>query len=322
MEFDYDAEYIVAYRSMDNSEQKWMITYPNANHSENALFGGIVLEFLNNLRNILYCSADQCYFNKEMIGLLKENSNYLIGRMIELTDAILAKDSMNLKERYITYEMFKWFALEIDDYQFSVEDLEESKEYKKLLDTKIVFNGYKILGEKKYEVFQMPNASFLFALDLWNIFFQENMELKFKCCAYCNDFIGFSHNNQIYCPICKDIVNKNNKAKNHKERMEDPIIRMKDKITHRLTTTKKNAYDSRKLLNAFLSETAYIEARLNGKDMPFNPNYNNDVKTNDQYREWLRQYDDNTKIYKRNKDNQQSEVNNENNENTNSTELF
>lgn len=320
MEFDYDAEYIVAYRSMDNSEQKWMITNPNANHSENALFGGIVLEFLNNLRNILYCSADQCYFNKEMIGLLKENSNYLSGRMIELTDAILAKDSMNLKERYITYEMFKWFALEIDDYQSPIEDLREYKEYKKLLDTKIVFNGYQILKDKKqYEVFKMPTAAFLFALDLWNIFFQEDMKLKFKNCACCNDFIGFSHDSQIYCPICKDIVNKNNKAENHKKRMEDPIKRMKDRIMRRLTTTKKYAYKSRELLNAFLSETAYIEARLNGKDMPFNPNYNNDVKTNDQYREWLRQYDDNTKIYKRNKDDQQSEVNNEN---TNSTELF
>lgn len=220
MELKNDTESITVYRSLNAEEQLWRFKSRHDNHPYKILFGGVVLEFLNALRNILNESEEQSPLDMETVGFLKHNSRYWEGRYYELVDSILAKKSLELTNLYMLYEKYKGFALEITDYQYIVASDGTSNEYRKNIETEITFKGYEILKNKqKYEVFTMPNGAYLFSLDLWNIFFQENMELQFKCCAYCNDFIKIKHRNQKYCSVCKEIVNGKNKKKVMKNKL-------------------------------------------------------------------------------------------------------
>ncbi len=251
MKFDEDIKYITAYRSIDTNEQRWMIDTHNGNDFQITIFGGVVLEFLNLLRSNLNCPPEECLFDDEEITLLKQDAAYWEGKYCKLIDAILVKNSLDQIELYKLYEEYKGFALEITGLKSKRADICREK-----TETKIIFQSYEIRkDQKEYEVFKMPDASFLFALDLWNILFQRNLKLKFKCCANCNDFIGFENNNQKYCPICKDIVNRNNKKKSNANQQADTIKKMKKRIIGRLTTTQKYANDQMKYLSDFVSQT-------------------------------------------------------------------
>lgn len=295
MEFNENIKYITAYRSLDAHEQQWMIDTHNGNDFQITIFGGVVLEFLNLLRSNLNCSPEESLFDNEEIALLKRDAAYWEGNYCVLTDALLAKDDLPPIVRYKLYEEYKGFALEIIGLKRGRADI-----CRKQTETEIIFRGYEILEDKKeYEVFRMPDASFLFALDLWNILFQKNLKLKFKCCEECNDFIGYENSNQKYCPICKEIKNRDNKKKSNANQQADAIKKIKKRIIGRFTTTQKYANDQMKYLSDFESQTGYIEARLLGEKIPYNPDYNNTIQTKEEYRKWLIEYENRFRIYKK-----------------------
>lgn len=295
MEFNENIKYITAYRSLDAHEQQWMIDTHNGNGFQITIFGGVVLEFLNLLRSNLNCLPEESLFDDEEFALLKWDAAYWEGKYSNLIDALLAKDYLAPIVRYKLYEEYKGFALGITGLKRGRADI-----CRKKTETEIIFKGYEILEDKKeYEVFRMPDASFLFALDLWNILFQKNLKLKFKCCEECNDFIWYKNNNQKYCPICKEIKNRSNKKKSNATQQKDIIKRIKKRITARFTTTQKYANDQMKYLSDFVSQTGYIEARLSGEERQYNPDYNNTIQTEEEYREWLIAYEEHSRIYKK-----------------------
>ena len=297
---DNNNEFITAYRSLDPNEQLWRIKRSSSDCFENALFGGIVLECLNSLHNILNKSEDIPFFDKETLEALKESTKYWKGRYYDLVDAIMDNTNLKLTTKYRIYEEYKTFVLEISDYTFKEDHKYNPIICREVIESGISFKGFEILkNELEYEVFTMPTADYLFSMDLWNIFFQKNLKLHFKRCAYCNDFIGIKHGNQKYCQICKEIVNNNNKTESNQKRAADVIESIKKRITDRFKSSQKYAGDRQKHLGRFEEETLYIEARLNGVEVPYNPDYNNTVKTKDQYREWLIEYENRYRIYKK-----------------------
>lgn len=227
----------------------------------------------------------------------------------KLIDLIEQKSEMASPEKYRMYKIYNQFAYfllngyDFDEWICFANTCEHSGEiinsnYK--LSDVIEWRGF--IADKDgtpYIGYWVNGFEYLFMLDLWELLYNSNIDIKIKKCQYCCDFFITNVNQRKYCFECDK---QSNKIKNEKQKSFESN-RWNKKIRDILY--KRNETGS--VYRDFLNESQYYRDRLKGKPIEVNPNYKK-ILTEEEYIQWLKEYHEQILIRKRAKHGETNET--------------
>lgn len=219
----------------------------------------------------------------------------------ELLDLIEHKSEMHPAEKaraYRVYSQFAYYLLNNFDFDEWI-DFAETCE----IPAKITNPNYKLYDVIKwcgnscdengtpYISYWIKGFEYLFILDLWELLYNPNANLEIKKCKYCNDFFYSLVKQRKYCCDCRE-QKQYNKIKNDEQKKDEAkrLCKLICDILYKRNPTGKGYQD-------FLNENQYHKARLKGEIVKANSNYP-DIKTKEEYLQWLIEYHERIKIRK------------------------
>ena len=277
-------DYLCVYKCIEPECPKWILKEFNGMWQiRECGLGGIVFQTLNTINSILENKNSDDYppspNTKELVDKSQNDktwSKYFNG----LKDTILRSRTIDKEKLFELYEIFKMYPLAFFYKETFTEIIENTKKEPYQTNNLIQFIGYELHKYKgkllKCEKFYVTDLPALFVLDLWEVFFNDNVSPK--ACAQCGDFFMAKSGKNLYCDDCntKDAQNK----RKYKQRHGNEIQRLRQRIYELLVYY---GLDTKE----FLNEVNYHQKRIYNKSVEYNPKYDNSIKTDDDLQKWL-----------------------------------
>lgn len=237
---------------------------------------------------------DNSVDNDEYSGFNRGKFEYLKHYNI-LVNVIAERESTDPKTLFNIYNIYKNFALcYLNDQPFEEKPINDTspsgKSPIKMIGNRIGSNGI------QYEAFKLNGYGEFFALDLWELLFNPNISIIIKQCKNCGDFFRVTSKKFVYCSECRKIKDKIN----NKRYRQDPVYRLKKSIIEKIDRNKAFK-DKPYLKEEFYCECQYYQDIIeNGySQIKCLPTYRNDIKTKEDLINWLEEYEDKIRIYKK-----------------------
>lgn len=297
-----------SYLSLYSTMPHWKLMFPYDNEN-NKLYeipvGAIVYFILNRVKmikddgqidyskyaSIMDIEIDHKPYDREKWLRFYYDLIYLIDQKTEMPKP-------EKYRRYRIYNQFAFFLLnnyDFDEWISFAEDCETSGEITNPnynLSDVIEWRGYRNTEDgTPYSSFWVKGFEYLFILDLWELLYNPNVEIKIKKCKYCDLFFFTNTNQRKYCCDCSE-SKQYNKIRNE-EQKKDEAKRLCKLISDILYKRDPRGAE----YQSFLNENQYYKNRLKGKNVESNPNYK-DISTEDEYKQWLTEYHEKIKVRK------------------------
>lgn len=336
---------LMVYRCLDPKHTYWIIDDNDESSSATKIqieFGRVVLGILTFIRKSSDCKEPLKSFNSTILDeqnvvyysdkaslilngktidknkpLLLDNNNdaaddnqYIAYNWQEhidiLINAIENRSTLSTKKRFDIYNRYRNFAACALCKQQFVPNVDKSKYPSSK--SPAIMTGFKIGKDgRRYAKITVKGYDELFALDLWEILLNDNVSTFIRQCNRCKDFFKANSRKVLYCNECRKLVKKENNAKNR----QNPIYKLKKSILEKITrNTTRSETEQNKLKWEFENEFDYYRDIIEKgySDIPHLPTYNSNIKTIEDLINWLKEYEDKVRVYKKRKRKSDEEV--------------
>ena len=265
----------------DLKNQKWIIYELTENNALNLIgvedFGMITLHFLNLINR--YCNKNNERYNvSELVEMrveyTEQDKKMWLNHYDELYNFILSLDKHNVSEKSAFLKKYRFLGF-ASIRNIPLEKIYQIHQYEYIRRNKkvILTNGQAL------DSYTVMGFDYLFIMDLEELLYNPQLKIKIRKCQLCNDFFELGNRNTKKCLYCRDSsVSRRNY---YRKRKADANLALWDKIYN---TLNKRGFSEE---NSFVTESHYYEACINGEEVLPNPEYRNNIKTEDDYYQWL-----------------------------------
>lgn len=256
--------------------------------------GSIVYEILNRIVTMKNEVVFKDFTKSDKVTLVDKKEKWKTDAL-KLLNIISNREKYSLRERLNVYEKYKSFAF------FYLSDTEKIDGHTAFLyyndnidssplwifnDKYIVIPNSQTSTDEQYDEITAFDFSGFFALDLREILFNPNCILSVNLCPICHELFLTDNRVVRYCKECREDLKIYTTNRN--------MLYLLDKANklHKLIydMLRRRSYvdiQYDKILDIFINESNYYKKVIKNKKADYNPNYDNSIKTREDYIKWL-----------------------------------
>lgn len=230
---------------------------------------------------------DENILNNKKISIYQPEYQLLIEYVKNLTG--FRKSDSSIQSRLSIYNNFKFFFTSIssDIFQYEPDIKKRNQYFDDHFDDLIIYGGFELIGNEKpfpVEKFEFTEMCNIFILDFWEFLFNPIFEkTKVLICPNCGCVFPSSNVRAKFCDACKqpEVMNKIR----YQKRISNQPRKLHQNI---LTLAYKLNTESQKESDKFLAESNYYWNYINGRHTEKIKGYLSNIKTENDYVEWLK----------------------------------